>query len=256
MEKLAEEERKRKPHCLILPFPIQGHINPMLQFSKRLSHKGIAITLATTNNLLTTTQDLSSPISVETISDGGPVEPLQAYLDRFQRAGSETLSELLEKLKDSGRPVDCVIYDPFLPWGLSVARKFGLVGAAFFTQSSSVNIIYYNVHKGQLKVPLSDKEVIFDFLGLPTTLGISDLPSFLCDQESHPGSFELALNQFQNIEEADYVFVNSVYELEEEVIYVCLLLYIRFFFFTLSSTFWVKIRVKFFNFCQFLYEVF
>ncbi|KAL2236861.1 UNVERIFIED_CONTAM: UDP-glycosyltransferase 74E2 [Sesamum indicum] len=213
------EENRHKPHCLVLPFPIQGHINPMLQFSKRLSHKGIRITLAATKHLFKTTQQFSGSISVETISDGfdeGKADvDLDPYLARFEQVGTETLSELLDKLRDSGRPVDCVIYDPFLPWAVVVAKKHGLVGAAFFTQSSSVNSIYYNVYKGQLKVPLLDKEIAV--AGLPL-LEISDVPSFVRDQDSHPGSFELVLNQFRNVEEADFVFVNSFYELEEEVI--------------------------------------
>lgn len=213
------EANKHRAHCLILPFPIQGHINPMIQFSKRLADKGIRITLAATKNLLKTTQEFSGSISVETISDGfdeGRTAGgnLEAYLNRFQQVGTETLAELLEKLRNSGCPVDCVIYDPFLPWGLVVAKKFGLFGAPFFTQSCSVNIIYYNIHKGQLKVPLSDEEILVP--GLPP-LEISDMPSFVRDQETHPGSFELLVNQFQNVEEADFVFVNSIYELEEEV---------------------------------------
>jgi len=32
-----EKERKNHvAHCLILPYPAQGHMNPMIQFSKRL----------------------------------------------------------------------------------------------------------------------------------------------------------------------------------------------------------------------------
>ncbi|KAL0330935.1 UNVERIFIED_CONTAM: UDP-glycosyltransferase 74E2 [Sesamum angustifolium] len=157
----------------------------MLQFSKRLSHKGIRITLAATKYLFKTTQQFSGSISVETFSDGfdegqGDVE-LDPYLARFEQVGTETLSELLDKLRDTGRPLI---------------------------------VIYYNVYKGPLKVPLLDKEIVVT--GLPL-LDISDVPSFLRDQDSHPGSLELVLNQFRNVEEADFVFVNSFYELEEEV---------------------------------------
>ncbi|KAK6158738.1 hypothetical protein DH2020_006052 [Rehmannia glutinosa] len=187
MEK--EEENKHKlAHCLILPYPIQGHINPMLQFSKRLAHNGIKITLATTKHLFTTTAKEFSDrwISVETISDGFDEgqkdEALKTYLERFQQVGTKTLVGLLEKLRDLGCPVDCLIYDPFLPWGLAVAKKFGLLGAPSFTQLSYVN----------------------------------NMPSFVRDPKSHAGSFELLVNQFQNIENADFVFVNSVYELEPE----------------------------------------
>ncbi|KAL8536806.1 hypothetical protein ACS0TY_012107 [Phlomoides rotata] len=215
------EKKVANNHCLILPYPIQGHINPMIQFSKRLASKGIKITIAATKYLLKTTHDFpTGSVSVEAISDGfdeqTPTDKdLQPYLERFRQVGTETLSDLLLKLKNSGCPVDCVIYDPFLPWGLDVAKRLGILAAPFFTQSNSVNIIYYSIHKGLLKVPVLEKEILVG--GLPA-LEISDVPSFVRDQESHPGAFELTVNQFQNVEEADFVFVNSFYELEEEVI--------------------------------------
>ncbi|KAI3443954.1 hypothetical protein Pfo_000619 [Paulownia fortunei] len=212
-----------KAHCLILPNQLQGHINPMLQFSKRLAEKGIKITLAVTRYMFKAMQEFSSgSISVETISDGfdegwkgDSAQNLQEYLARFQQVGTETLAELVEKLKNSGQALDCVIYDPFIPWSLDVAKKFGLVGAAFFTQSSSVNSIYYHVHEGQIKLPLS-KNQVFNLPGLPP-LEPSDMPSFLYDFGSYPGALELLVNQFNNIGKADWFFVNTFYKLEEEV---------------------------------------
>lgn len=230
------EANEKKPHCLILPFPIQGHINPMIQFSKRLADKGITITFAATKALFNSTDDFPRSISVDTISDGydqgrgGATIP--EYLERFEQVGKESLRELLQKLRKSGCPVDCLVYDPFLPWGLGVAKSFGLLGAAFFTQSCYVNIIYYRIYKGMLRVPVLEREILIP--GLPT-LEISDMPSFVLDQDKHPGSLQLLVDQFQGAEDADFVFVNSVYELEEEVrACVCAYIYTtkRYFWFT------------------------
>ncbi|KAG6389596.1 hypothetical protein SASPL_151067 [Salvia splendens] len=193
----------------------------MLQFSKRLAHKGITITFAVLENLLSSaTDEFSASISVETISDGFTAATragaqLPEYLPTFQKAGSESLAQLIEKLRERGGAVDCVVYDTFLPWGLAVARKMGLFGAAFFTQSCSVNIIYYTLFQGWLKAEAVDREVLLP--GLPE-LGVSDLPSFVLDRETHPGSFELVVDQFEGVEDSNFVFVNSVYELEEETI--------------------------------------
>ncbi|KAJ6973568.1 hypothetical protein NC653_033794 [Populus alba x Populus x berolinensis] len=41
-------EKRCKADYLVLSFPAQGHINPMLQFSKRLEHKGVKVTPITT----------------------------------------------------------------------------------------------------------------------------------------------------------------------------------------------------------------
>nr|XP_027062276.1 UDP-glycosyltransferase 74G1-like [Coffea arabica] len=208
-----------RAHCLILPFPIQGHINPLLQFATRLQHQGTKITLVTTKFLFKTLQEASGSISVEAISDGydeganGVAAGI--YLAMFRKCGSETLTELILKLHDLGCPVDCIVYDAFLPWCLDVAKSLGLRGAVFFTQSCAVNNIYYHAHKGCLKLPLEETEV--DIPGLPPLLA-SDLPSFISDYASYPAIYQLVVHdQMENIEEADWIFFNTFYKLEEEV---------------------------------------
>ena len=158
-----------------------------------------------------------------TISDGfdeggiAHAKSIQAYLERFWQLGSQTLAELLEKLSSSssGNPVDCIVYDAFLPWALDVARKFGLVGAVFFTQSCAVDNIYYHVHKGLLKLPLSEPEILLP--GLPP-LQPQDMPSLIYDLNTYPAFFDMLVSQFSNVDKADWVLCNTLYELEPEVI--------------------------------------
>ncbi|KAF2289036.1 hypothetical protein GH714_024333 [Hevea brasiliensis] len=222
------EKGKKTPraHCLVLAYPAQGHINPMLQFSKRLEHKGLQVTLVTTRAISNTIQRISSSTSIplETISDGydegGRIhaENIQAYLERFWQVGSKTLVNLVERLNSSvsGCPVDCIIYDAFMPWGLDVSKKFGLVSAAFFTQSCAVDSIYYHVHKELIKLPVSKSELIL-LPGLPP-LEPQDLPSFLYKEGSYPAFFDMLLDQYSNIDKADWVLCNTFYELEKEVV--------------------------------------
>jgi pathogen-inducible salicylic acid glucosyltransferase len=130
-----------RAHCLVLTFPAQGHINPMTQFSKRLEHRGVKVTVVITKSTSNTMDKEATSIALETISDGydegglTQAESVHSYLERFRQVGSQTLAELIEKLSSSGCPVDCVVYDAFLPWGLDVAKKFGLLGAVFFTST-------------------------------------------------------------------------------------------------------------------------
>jgi hypothetical protein len=42
---MIKEKRASESHVLVLPLPLQGHINPMLQFSKLLASKGLKVTL-------------------------------------------------------------------------------------------------------------------------------------------------------------------------------------------------------------------
>ncbi|KAM5549787.1 hypothetical protein ABKV19_000949 [Rosa sericea] len=223
---MEKEQRVYKAHCLVFPYPSQGHINPLLQFSKLLDHKGVKVTLVTTRFIYNTMYRGSSctaleTISLETISDGYDEGwktqgvRLQEYLESFRKVGSQTLAELLEKLSGSGCPVDCLVYDAFMPWPLDIAKKFGIVGAVFFTQSCAVDNIYNHVNKGLLKVPLTDTEISLP--GMPA-LEPLDLPSFVCDFGSYPAFFEVVIGQFSNVDKADWVLCNTFYELEEQVV--------------------------------------
>ncbi|KAK1396332.1 Udp-glycosyltransferase 74f2 [Heracleum sosnowskyi] len=153
-------QEARPAHCLVFPYPLQGHINPMHQFSKTLVSTGIKVTLVTTKFMFNSFQQLSGSMPVEKISDGYDVggkasaESLEVYLARFKQVGSESLKQLIEKLNTTGFPVDCIVYDSLMSWVLDVAKCSGLVGALFLTQSCAVDNIYYHVKQGLLKVPV------------------------------------------------------------------------------------------------------
>lgn len=225
--------KTRKSHFLVLAYPHVGHINPMLQFSKRLQQQqGVRVTLVTTrfccnNNTL---HNLGSTnISLECISDGfdnggiKEAESIEAYLGRFWSIGPQTFSQLLERLLImNNNPIDCVVYDSFMPWALDIAKeKLGMMTscAVFLTQPLFVNCIYYHVHKGNLKPPLSETEHSSNISlpGLPLILQPCDLPSFLYNYGSYPASFDLVVEQFSNIDKADWILCNTFYELEKEV---------------------------------------
>ncbi|KAM3270677.1 UDP-glycosyltransferase 74G1 [Capsicum chacoense] len=212
-----------KAHCLILPYPLQGHINPMLQFSRRLQSKGVKITIAPPKSFLKNMQELPTAVSVEAISDGyddggrDQAESLVAYTTLFKEVGSATLSQLIQKLTNYGCPVNCIVYDPFLPWAVEVAKNFGLVIAAFFTQSCAVDNIYYHVHKGVLKLPPTqvDQEILIPGFSCP--IEPSDVPTFVIHPEAER-IHEMMANQFSNLDKVDWVLINSFYDLEKEVI--------------------------------------
>lgn len=58
-------------HVLVFPYPFQGHINPMIQLSKRLSKKGLTVTLIiASNNHREPYNTYEYSITVHTIHDG------------------------------------------------------------------------------------------------------------------------------------------------------------------------------------------
>ena len=218
---MGEENKARKPHVLIFPYPAQGHINPILQFAKRLVSKGVKATLVTTVFLSKSSFfDLSTSIDLQTISDGfdeggyDQAGSADVYLPTFWSVGSKSLASLIKKLADTGHPIHALVYDGFLPWALDVAKQYGIPSAVFFTQSCAVNSVYYHVSRGLLQLPLPGPNVSLP--GLPP-LEVSELPSFVCLYGSYPAVFDMVVNQFSNVDGADWVFLNIFYELEKEV---------------------------------------
>lgn len=217
-----EDSKTYRGHVLLLPYPAQGHINPLHQFAKRLVSKGIKATIAltkSTSNSIALSSSISS-VDIATISDGydeggfAAAKTVGAYLDRMEKVGSKTLADVIIENQNKKIPISCIVYDPFLYWALDVAKRFGLYGAAFFTQNCSVNYVYHLVQLGLLKVPVSLSPVTIP--GLPP-LELRDMPSYFFVPGQYPAYFEMLLNQYSNIDRADFVLVNTFHELEKEV---------------------------------------
>lgn len=142
-------------------------------------------------------------------------ESIADYLARMEVAGSRTLEELIEANQKSSHPIDCIVYDTFLPWALEVAKRCGIKGACFFTQACAVNYVYYYAHHGMLQLPVTSTPIKIP--GMPL-LDLPDMPSFIYKHGTYPAYFEMVLNQFSNSDKADFVLVNTWYKLEEKVV--------------------------------------
>lgn len=212
-------------HVLLLPFPSQGHINPLLQFGKRLAcRSGVRCTLAATRFVISSTKPAASSVHIAVVSDGcdsgGPDEAggLGApYFERLESVGSETLDELLRSESELGRPVHAVVYDAFVPWAQRVARRRGAASAAFLTQTCAVDILYAHVWAGRVPPPPLRPEEVRGLPGLSCQLEVADMPTFLSDATYPPSFRELLVNQFLGLDTADHVLVNSFYDLEPQV---------------------------------------
>uniref|UniRef100_A0A2N9FLF1 Glycosyltransferase n=1 Tax=Fagus sylvatica TaxID=28930 RepID=A0A2N9FLF1_FAGSY len=211
---------ERKTHILVIPYPLQGHINPMLQFSKRLASKGPRVTFVTTTCISKSIQaHASSSFNFETISDGSEeveenLESIDERLKRFKSTVSQNLTKLIERHNHSKYPPKFIVYDSFMSWVLNVARQLGLDGAPFFTQACVVNAIYYHAHQGAIQMPLEGSSI-----SLPSmpSLENNDLPSFLNDTGMYEALLKLVVNQFSNFQEAKWLLCNTFDKLEHEV---------------------------------------
>ncbi|CAJ2647665.1 unnamed protein product [Trifolium pratense] len=207
-------------HVLVIPYPAQGHISPLIQFAKRLVSKGIKTTFATTHY---TVKSITAPnISVEPISDGfdesgfSQANDVELFLTSFKSNGSKTVSNLIHKYQKTSTPITCIVYDSFLPWALDVAKKHEIYGAAFFTNSAAVCNIFCRIHHGLIEIPVKVDDLPLIVPGIPP-LNCRDLPSFIRFPESYPAYMAMKLSQFSNLNLADWMFVNTFQALEGEV---------------------------------------
>ncbi|EXB42069.1 UDP-glycosyltransferase [Morus notabilis] len=214
---------QKQGHVLVVTYPAQGHINPLLQFAKRLASKGLKTTLATTPyTLKSITTTTTTSLQIEPISDGydesgfSQAPSLEAYLESFRAVGSKSLEDLIVKSNNTTSPVNSVVYDSLLPWALDVARAHGVLCAAFMTNSASCCSLYWRVDRGGLDLE-REKGSVLVVPGVPP-LGVNEMPSFLNGEIAQSPYLALIMEKFKRLEENDWVFCNSFEELEGELV--------------------------------------
>ncbi|XP_031384240.1 UDP-glycosyltransferase 74E2-like [Punica granatum] len=210
---------EEKAHILVVTYPIQGHINPLLQFSKRLASKGPKVTLIIPSTTIRFPANAStSLISVAYIPDGheeGEILSVDEELKQFRAVVSRTLGDFIQEQVESKFPPTVLVYDAVMVWALDIAREQGLHGAPFFTQSCVVNAIYHLVHHGLVKIPVLGP---FSLIPSAPLLEVSELPSLVTNTELYPVLMSMVIGQFSNLKGAKWILVNTFFELEEQAV--------------------------------------
>ncbi|GAB4825826.1 hypothetical protein Ancab_008699 [Ancistrocladus abbreviatus] len=208
-----EEPVGKGAHGMLVPFPATGPQNPMLQFGKCIPSKGVKCTLAATV--------LPHQLEIDTISDGCDemrlfgLESFEAYVERTTAVGSKTPSELITRHSTTANPAACVIYDTMTPWVRDVTKKHGLIAAAFAFRHSSL----CSHQPILLRAPWPTvSSSIFNIIGfgLPL-LDKEDLPTLLPPEEP-PTVLQSLLEVYANLDKADFVLLNTIYEWEEKCV--------------------------------------
>lgn len=126
------------------------HMNPMMQFSKRLASKGIRIiTLVASSDLRGSIITTTSMVHIEYMSyefdeDEKPYN-MQSYMAFVKHKVRNNLTRLIHKQSISGHSVKFLVFDSLYPGGVEMSHELDLKGAPFFTQSCAVGAIYYHV---------------------------------------------------------------------------------------------------------------
>ncbi|KAL6841189.1 hypothetical protein ACP4OV_029158 [Aristida adscensionis] len=209
-------------HVLLLPLPAQGHTNPMLQFGRRLAHHGLRPTLVATRHVLSTAPPPGEPFRVAAISDGfddggmaSCPDPAE-YRRRLDAVGPETLARVIAGEAAAGRRPAVLVYDPHMAWARRVARAAGVAAAAFLSQPCAVDVVYGEVWAGRAPLPATDSRELRRRGALSVDLARRDMPPFVAAPELYPLYLDVSIRQFEGLEDADDVLVNSFRDLEPQ----------------------------------------
>ena len=161
------ENNHQKPHAILFPYPLQGHVIPFVHLAIKLASKGFIITFLNTQSVhhhITKSQPNSTKeddiftgarksgldIRYTTISDGFPLGfDRSLNHDQFWEGVlivfPPHVDELLAKMVHSDPPITCLISDTFFVWSSMIANKYNLVNISFWTEPVLVLTLYYHL---------------------------------------------------------------------------------------------------------------
>ncbi|WMV19735.1 hypothetical protein MTR67_013120 [Solanum verrucosum] len=160
--------QNQKPHAVCIPFPAQGHINPMLNLAKLLHYKGFHITFVHTEfnykRILLESSDheslnSSSSFRFETIPDGlissdalaSTTQDLTELCVSTQKNLSAPFRSLLDRIDqstdDENIPaVSCIVSDGFMSFTIDAAEQLGIPHVLFYTLTAMTLLCFFQYY--------------------------------------------------------------------------------------------------------------
>ncbi|GLJ08782.1 hypothetical protein SUGI_0095860 [Cryptomeria japonica] len=201
-------------HAVIVPFPAQGTINPLINLAQLLSSRGVFITFvnmdwshkcmskAAHNDDEPTFKFLTIPDGLP--PDHGRLANLAEYVIAMENLGPVLEHHLLSSLLDGKTPpVTCIITENFMSCTHQVAKKLGVPRVIFWTLCATSSIAQCNANlllsHGHIPVKVEDSKradkVITCLPGNLPPLLPSDLFSFYRATDTSGVLFQWALRE-------------------------------------------------------------
>ncbi|PWA79317.1 7-deoxyloganetin glucosyltransferase [Artemisia annua] len=244
----------QKPHAVCIPFPAQGHINPMLKLAKILNSKGFHITYINTEfnhqRLLKSqgsdTLNRYLSFQFETIPDGlPPLENLDATQDLASlfKSSSENCLEpfkrLLAKLNATILPVTCIVSDGAMSFTLDAAEELGIPDVLFWTPSACglLGYAHYITFKEKELIPLKGTpsfalllaldpadltngymDTIVDCIPSMKGMHLKDMPTLLRTTDPEDILINFLIRETSRSKKASAIVLKTFDELESDVL--------------------------------------
>ncbi|KAH7859239.1 hypothetical protein Vadar_033511 [Vaccinium darrowii] len=213
---------------LLVTFAGQGHINPSLEFAKRLVKMGVNVTFltafSTLNRIIKSAPATPQGLTFSGFSDGydDGFKIGAHYAVELRSRGSEAVAKLIESAAERGQPFVHVVYTTLLPWVGQVARAHHVPSTFLWIQPATIWVIYYyylNGYGDGISKNMNNPSWSIELPGLPLLTG-SDLPSFLLASNTY--NFALpTLKEHLNVLDVETnprVLVNTFDALESEAL--------------------------------------
>ncbi|XWS55595.1 hypothetical protein CRYUN_Cryun09bG0014200 [Craigia yunnanensis] len=238
MEKLELQA----PHVVFLPFPVQGHVKPMLKLAELLSNAGLQVTFMNTeyvHDRFLPSVDIQAfyrrfpKFQFLSIPDGLPPDHRRSnkrFGDWFLSTGAAIKTALRQLLVSLSRKAGrqrhptCIIADGLLSSSaIDAGEEFGIPVLAFRTFSACSIWTYFHllklIEKGE--VPLHDKDMdklVTCIPGLEKIIRRRDLPSICRFERAEDPRLEFFVNQTTAMLQASALIVNTFDELERPML--------------------------------------
>ncbi|XP_059638381.1 7-deoxyloganetin glucosyltransferase-like [Cornus florida] len=229
-----------RPHAVCIPYPAQGHINPMLKLAKLLHFKGFHITFVNTEfnhqRLLKSRGPDSlnglSSFRFETIPDGLPPSDANATQDipslcaSTSKHGLAQFRDLLSKLNNTTLsnvpPVSCIVSDGAMAFTVEAAEELGIPEVIFWTTSACGFMGYAQypalIEKGFAGFKGTSLDAVIDWIPGMKGIRLKDIPSFIRTTDPDEFMIKYLIDEVERSKRASAMIFNTFEELEHDVV--------------------------------------
>ncbi|XP_020257455.1 7-deoxyloganetin glucosyltransferase-like [Asparagus officinalis] len=234
----------QKPHALLIPYPAQGHVTPMLKLAKLLHSKGFFITFVNTEHnhrRLVRSRGLDSvkgldDFRFESIPDGLPdsdedaTQDIPALCESITKNCLDPFRELLKRLNSSeGWPlVSCIVSDAVMSFTLDAAEEFGILEVMFWSPSACgiMGYLHYQQLMERGLFPLKDEgDLTSGYLDTPIdwipgmkNIRLKDLPTFIRATNPDDIMFNYCNREARRASRASAIILNTFIDLERPIL--------------------------------------
>ncbi|XP_058778826.1 7-deoxyloganetin glucosyltransferase-like [Vicia villosa] len=240
---------EKKPHAVLIPYPSQGHINPLFKLAKLLHLRGFHITFVNTEynhiRLLKSRGpkafDGLIDFTFETIPDGlTPMEgdgevtqDVPALSQSIRKNFLKPYCELLSKLNESANAgliphVTCLVSDCLMAFTIQAAKQFALPNVLFFPASacSLLCILHFRSFVEKGLTPLKDEsyltngylETKVDWIPGLKNFRLKDIMDFIRTTNPNDIMLNFFIDMADRFDRDSTIILNTFDELESDVI--------------------------------------